>query len=91
MAISYAFAGIATAHYAAALPWYERLFGRAPDKLPQDGEAAWQLTDTGWIYLGGDAVRAGKGLLTLLADDLDEQGGLARQGVDRRRAVGQLK
>ena len=88
MAISYVFAGIATAHYAAALPWYERLFGRAPDMLPQDGEAAWQLTETGWIYLVGDAVRAGKGLLTLLAD---EQGGLARQGVDRRRAMGQLK
>ena len=59
--------------------------------LPQDGEAAWQLTVTGWIYLVGDAVRAGKGLLTLLADDLDEQDGLARQGVDRRRAMGQLK
>ena len=61
------------------------------DVRPQDGEAAWQLTDTGWIYLVGDAVHADKGLLTLLADDLDEQGSLARQGVDRQRAVGQLK
>src|SRR5688500_11234798 len=53
MAITYVFAGIPTAHYATALPWYERLFGRAPDMLPQDEEAAWQLTNTGWIYLVG--------------------------------------
>lgn len=82
MAITYVFAGIATAHYAAALPWYERLFGRPPDLLPQDEEAAWQLADTGWIYLVGDADRTGRALLTLLVDDLDEQvAALAERGL----------
>jgi predicted enzyme related to lactoylglutathione lyase len=79
---TYVFAGIATAHYAAALPWYERLFGRPPDLLPQDEEAAWRLTDTGWIYLVGDAARAGKALLTILVDDLDAQvAALAERGL----------
>jgi predicted enzyme related to lactoylglutathione lyase len=82
MTITYVFAGIPTANYTAALPWYERLFGRQPDMLPQDEEAAWMLTDSGWIYLVGDADRAGKSLLTLLVDDLDEQvAALADRGL----------
>jgi predicted enzyme related to lactoylglutathione lyase len=82
MAITHVFAGIPTADYALALPWYERLFGRPPDMLPQDEEAAWALTDTGWIYLVGDAERAGKSLLTLLVDNLDEQvAALAERGL----------
>lgn len=82
MTISYVFAGIPTAHYAAALPWHERLFGRQPDLFPQDEEAAWMLTDTGWIYLVGDADRAGNSLLTLLVDNLDEQvAALAERGL----------
>jgi predicted enzyme related to lactoylglutathione lyase len=82
MAITYVFAGIPTAHFAAALPWYERLFGRPPTMLPHAEEAAWQLTDTGWIYLVGDADRAGKALLTLLVDNLDEQvAALAERGL----------
>jgi predicted enzyme related to lactoylglutathione lyase len=82
MAITYVFAGIATGDYAVALPWYERLFGRPPDMLPQDEEAAWQLTDTGWIYLVGDPDRARKALLTLLVDNLDEHlAALAERGL----------
>src|SRR5688572_7382176 len=82
MTITEVFAGIATANYAAALPWYERLFGRPPDLLPQDEEAAWQFTDTGWVYLVADAARAGRGLFTLLVDDLDAQvSALAERGL----------
>jgi len=82
MAISYVFAGIPTANYVVALSWYERLFGRQPDMFPQDEEAAWELTDTGWIYLVGDVDRAGKSLLTLLVDNLDEQvAALAERGL----------
>ena len=64
------FAGIAVADYHAALPWYECLFGRAPDMLPHETEAAWQVTELGWIYLVGDSQRAGKALLTLMVTDL---------------------
>ncbi len=82
MAISYVFAGIPTANYALALPWYVRLFGRQPDMLPQDEEAAWSLTDTGWIYLVSDSGRAGKSLLTLLVENLDEHvAALAERGL----------
>ena len=80
--ITYVFAGIPTANYASALPWYGRLFGRPPDMLPQDEEAAWELTDTGWIYLVADADRAGKALLTLLVENLDKQiDDLAERGL----------
>jgi predicted enzyme related to lactoylglutathione lyase len=82
MAITYVFAGIQTAHYTSALPWYERLFGRPPDMLPKEDEAAWQLTETGWIYLVAGADRVGKALLTLLVDNLDEQvPALAERGL----------
>jgi predicted enzyme related to lactoylglutathione lyase len=82
MAITHVFAGIPTDDYASALPWYERLFGRPPDMLPMEEEAAWQLTGTGWIYLVGDAGRAGKALLTILVDNLDAQvADLAERGL----------
>lgn len=64
MAITEVFAGIATADYRSALAWYERLLGRPPDLLPKEDEAAWQLTEAGWIYVRGDTNRAGKALLT---------------------------
>jgi catechol 2,3-dioxygenase-like lactoylglutathione lyase family enzyme len=72
MGATYVFAGIAVADYPAARAWYERLLGRAPDMLPHDAEAAWQLTDSGWIYVVADAERAGRALVTVLVDDLDE-------------------
>lgn len=71
MAVTVVFAGVPVTDYQAVLPWYERLLGRAPDMLPNENEAAWQLTDTGWIYLVGDADRAGTALLTILVDDLE--------------------
>ena len=82
MAVSYLFAGIPVAHYDAARPWYERLIGRAPDMLPHDREAAWQLSETGWIYVVADAARAGRALVTLLVDDLDTHvAELAERGI----------
>jgi predicted enzyme related to lactoylglutathione lyase len=82
MAIDVLFAGVATADIAAARAWYERLFGRPPDMLPNDREACWQLAEAGWMYVVEDAARAGQGLLTLIVDDLDEVlAGLAARGV----------
>ena len=71
MAVTYVFAGIPVAHRDAAAGWYERLIGRPPDLVPNDDEAAWRLTETGWIYIIVDAHRAGSALHTLLVDDLD--------------------
>lgn len=73
MSINHIFAGIAVADYESALVWYERFFGRPPDVIVTENESMWHVTDTGWIYLVGDANRAGKALLTLLVDDLEDR------------------
>ena len=76
------FAGTAVTDFAEARAWYERLMGRPPDMLPHDAEAVWQVTDTGWIYIVADADRAGRGLLTLMVDDLDTRmTGIADRGI----------
>jgi predicted enzyme related to lactoylglutathione lyase len=83
MAIDFLFAGIPVADFDAARPWYERLVGRAPDMLPKEGEACWQLTETGWIYVVADADRAGHALVTVLVDDLDAHlAGMAERGIE---------
>jgi catechol 2,3-dioxygenase-like lactoylglutathione lyase family enzyme len=72
MAIKQVFVGVAAAHLDSALAWYERLLGRPPDTIPNENEAVWQLADTGWIYVVADTDRAGKSLLTLIVDDLED-------------------
>lgn len=82
MAITHVFAGIAVADYGAAREWYERLLGRPPDIVPNDSEAVWQLAEAGLIYVVADAERAGKGVLTLIVDDLgDHLADLAERGL----------
>lgn len=39
--------------------------------LPNDAEAAWQLADSASLYLLADPARAGRGVITLVVDDLD--------------------
>jgi hypothetical protein len=58
--MTHVFAGIPTANYSSAVRWYERFLGRPPDRFPKDEEAVWQLTDTGLVYLVGDADRLGR-------------------------------
>ena len=70
------FAGVAVSDFPAAYGWYLRLFGRAADMFPCDGEAVWRLTTSSSVYVVGDVARAGEALLTLAWDDLD---GLARR------------
>lgn len=86
MAVTHVFAGIPVAHRDAAAGWYERLIGRPPDLVPNDDEAAWRLTETGWIYIVVDAGRTGSALSTLLVDDLDAfLAGLAERGITTSR------
>ena len=76
------FAGIAVADYAAARDWYERVFGRGPDLVPHEREAAWQVVEGGWLYVVADAERAGRALVTVLVSDLDAQlAALAHRGI----------
>jgi predicted enzyme related to lactoylglutathione lyase len=82
MAIEHVFAGIPVSDYGAARPWYEQLFGRAPDVDVSDVEAMWQLATAGWVYIVEDPERAGHALFTVLVDDLaDHVAALAARGL----------
>jgi hypothetical protein len=70
MGITYVFAGLVVANRNQAAAWYERLLGRPPDFLPNDAEAVWQVAGTASLYLLADADRAGRGVMTLVVDDL---------------------
>jgi catechol 2,3-dioxygenase-like lactoylglutathione lyase family enzyme len=83
MAVTELFAGVAVADYDAALEWYERLLGGPPAFHPNDNEAVWQLAEHRWIYVVGDADRAGHALVTVLVDDLEARvPGLCQRGID---------
>lgn len=69
--VSYVFAGLVVSHRDQAAAWYARLIGRPADILPNDDEAAWQLADSASLYLLADEARAGRGVFTLVVDDLD--------------------
>lgn len=71
MDVSYVFAGLVVANRDQAAGWYARLFGRPADMLPNDAEAAWQLSEFVSLYLLADPARAGHGVFTLVVDDLD--------------------
>lgn len=71
MALTELFSGIPVSDFETMVDWYERLWGRPPDFYPKPGEAVWQLTGHGWVYVVQDADRAGNGLMTLLVDDLE--------------------
>jgi catechol 2,3-dioxygenase-like lactoylglutathione lyase family enzyme len=88
MAYTAVFAAIHVADLDAARAWYERFTDRAPDLIPNDDELAWQVSDSGWVYLLRDAERAGTSAVTLLLDDLDDQ--LARLR-ERGIATGELE
>jgi len=80
--IKWFFAGVAVADYPAARAWYERLMGRPPDFNPHENEVVWQIVENGWIYVVADTDRAGKALLTLMADNLDRHAAeLKERGV----------
>ncbi|MEO8689597.1 MAG: VOC family protein [Solirubrobacteraceae bacterium] len=82
MAIAQVFAGVPVADYVVAIAWYERLFGRPPDVIAHATEALWQGAGEGWIYVVGDAERAGHSLLTLMVEDLDDRvAALAERGL----------
>lgn len=65
------FAGIPVADYAAALQWYERLFGSPPTFFPHDTEAVWELAVHRYIYIVLQPEHAGHAIHTLFVDNLD--------------------
>jgi predicted enzyme related to lactoylglutathione lyase len=83
MSIEYVFAGLAVTRLDAALVWYERLLGRAPDMRPNEREATWQVAQTASVYIVADEDRAGHSAVTMFVDDLDaELDGITRRGIE---------
>ena len=70
---NYVFAGLAVSDRTAAIDWYSRLLGQPPGMLPNDDEAAWQLTETASLYARVDPDRAGRGILTIVVEGLDQR------------------
>ncbi|HEX8713944.1 MAG TPA: VOC family protein [Solirubrobacteraceae bacterium] len=82
MSTTHVFAGIPVADRESAVKWYTRFFGGPPDLLPNEREAAWRATETGWVYVIVDRARAGTALHTLLVDELDTfLAGLSERGL----------
>jgi hypothetical protein len=65
------FAGIPVNDYAAALVWYQQLFGSPPTFFPSDTEAVWELAEHRWVFIVQRPEHAGHAIPTILVDDLD--------------------
>jgi glyoxylase I family protein len=68
------FAGVAVMDVDSAHAWYERLFGRPADIVPNDDEAMWRVAaDAGWLYFVADGERAGGSLVAISIAHLDAE------------------
>jgi len=65
MAIETIFAHVSCSNLQAAIDWYAKLFGRAPDRRPMDGLAEWHFTDSAEVQLFKSQDNAGHSTLTL--------------------------
>jgi predicted enzyme related to lactoylglutathione lyase len=65
------FAGIPVTDCAAALEWYERLFGSPPSFVPTDAEAVWELAEHRFVFIEQRPERAGHARHLVFVDDLD--------------------
>jgi len=79
----YLFAGIPVGDFAAALAWYESLFGAPPSSFPHDEEVVWELAEHRLVYVVKRPEDAGHGMLTIMVDDLDaREAGIGRRGLE---------
>ena len=65
------FAGIPVTDYAAALAWYERLFGSPPSFVPNDTEAVWELAEHRYVFVEQRPEHAGHARHLVFVDDLE--------------------
>ena len=64
------FAGIPVRDYAAARPWFEQLFGEVAFEA-HETECVWEVAEHRYVFIVEDAERAGGGVVTLFAEDLE--------------------
>ena len=72
MTIEVLFASVPVADLREAIPWYEQLFGRVADIVPNENEVMWRMTGNGWIYVIEDTGRAGTTVVTIAVSDLEQ-------------------
>jgi predicted enzyme related to lactoylglutathione lyase len=72
MTMEVLFASVPVADLSASVGWYEVLFGRAADIVPNENEVMWSVADHGWLYVVEDPQRAGKTVVTISVDNLDQ-------------------
>ncbi|WP_031467033.1 VOC family protein [Sciscionella sediminilitoris] len=77
------FAGIPVSDHAAAVAWYERLFGRPASFAATETESVWELGENSWVYVVANPEHAGHAMNTVLVDDLDAVvSGIAERGIE---------
>jgi predicted enzyme related to lactoylglutathione lyase len=77
------FAGLAVSDLKAAVGWYSALFGSEPSFYPNDVEAVWSLGEHQFAYVEALPDKAGRGLMTLFVEDLDERvASAATRGIE---------
>jgi predicted enzyme related to lactoylglutathione lyase len=57
--------------FEATVEWYERLFGRPPDRRPMDGCVEWQLASSGGLQVFRNPDQAGTATYIIGLDDID--------------------
>jgi predicted enzyme related to lactoylglutathione lyase len=65
------FAGIPVSDYAAALKWYQQLFGSPPAFFPNDVEAVWELAEHRFVFIEQRPEHAGHARHLVFVDDLE--------------------
>jgi predicted enzyme related to lactoylglutathione lyase len=65
------FASVPVADLQSSMGWYERLFGRAADIVPNMNEVMCCVAGNGWVYVIEDLRRAGRTVVTISVSDLD--------------------
>jgi predicted enzyme related to lactoylglutathione lyase len=76
------FASLPVADLQVAMRWYEQLFGRAADIVPNKNEVVWCVAGNGWLYVIKDSQRAGRTVVTISVSDLDQfVADLASRGI----------
>ncbi len=65
------FAGVRVSDLAAAVAWYERLFGSPPSFYPNDREAVWKIGEQSYVFVEVSPKQAGHSRHLLFVDDFD--------------------
>ncbi len=92
MSIRNAIASVAVKDLKSALPWYERLLGRGPDRAPHADLVEWVFEQGGRLQLQQQPSRAGQGSVTLAVGSLDtEMLQLNRWGISTGDVITNLR